>query len=149
MKKKTISDDFQLIRGQNVPRRLEVIAVKAALHIQRFERTGAATKIASFGSDHKRLRRELNLFLLANAKNRSRAIRLIAKAVSMIAKALSMIAKALSTAHTPIWWQCPRAQNGGHGAQPLGRQYQDTADNIGFWACSGGFSKGFSGENPS
>ena len=39
-------------------------AFKAALHIQRFERAGAATKIDSFGSDRKSLRWEFNLFLL-------------------------------------------------------------------------------------
>ena len=40
------------------------MGLKAALHSQRFERAGAATKIDSFGSDRKRPRWELNLFLL-------------------------------------------------------------------------------------
>ena len=38
--------------------------LKTALHILRFERVGAATKIDSFGSDRRRPRWELNLFLL-------------------------------------------------------------------------------------
>ena len=38
--------------------------VKAALHIERFESAGTATKIDSFRSDRKRLRRELHMFLL-------------------------------------------------------------------------------------
>ena len=41
-----------------------LMSVNAALHNQRFERASAATTIDSFGSDRKRPRWELNLFLL-------------------------------------------------------------------------------------
>ena len=57
-----------LIKGT---RKLQIY-VKAALHVQRFERADAVTKIDSFGSDRKRPRWELNLFLLPNRPKISR-----------------------------------------------------------------------------
>ena len=69
------------------------VRLKAAFRIQRFERADAATKIDSFGSDRKRPRWELNLFL----KNRSLAIRLIAKFYQLRMRLFGRSARALKT----------------------------------------------------